>query len=75
MFYHVSTYVIQEIQKQVKKLRDTLVKNVQLPPCTDLFQKAVALPCAHKAHWYIYEKFPISIEFIYWHWRFNCNHN
>ena len=31
----------------------------------------MGLPCAHEIHWCIYEKKPIPIECIHWHWRFD----
>ena len=31
----------------------------------------MALLCAHKIHWCIYEKTLIPIESIHWHWRFD----
>ena len=35
----------------------------------------MALPCAHEIHWCIYEKKPIPIDCIHWHWRFDRDPN
>lgn len=35
----------------------------------------MALSCAYKIHWCIYEKTPIFIESVRWHWQFDCDSN
>lgn len=69
--YQVSPHAIRQIQKQVEKSRTALDKKVQLPDCTESFRKSMGLPCAHELQWCIYEKKPIPIECIHWHWRFD----
>lgn len=63
-----SCYSIRLIDEQASKAR-CATDTAPLPPCTDVFSRAMGLPCSHRIATWLEKKEPILLEEVHPFWR------